>query len=119
MGEGVMDSSTIIGIWSALASTAATVIGVVLAFIVARSDSHIREIAKENDKHKRELISCYRQVGSYYELEAIAYKRIASLTGENETTIQIALRDAVVEMKLERPRITRAYAETRIAQLGS
>ena len=114
-----MDSSTILGIWSALASTAATVIGIVLAFIVARSDSHIREITKENDKNKRELISCYRQIGSYYELEAVACQRIASRTDENETTIKIALRDTVVDMNLERPKITRTYADSRIAQLGS
>ena len=117
-----MDSGTQIAIaasvFAAIASLISAVVAAYFGYQSSKRSRIERELERLVNKRTADLRRCYRQIASYYELEAQACKQIEAATGRNASTGQRELRDAVVGEGLDRPAMTRTEAERRLDELA-
>lgn len=109
-----MDPQTVISVGTLVAAIASAY----FAYLSSKRSKSEREFERSAKNRTAELRRTYRQIASYYELEAQACKQIEAATGRNASTVQRELRDAVVGEGLDRPAMTRTEAERRLDELA-
>lgn len=116
-----MDSGTYETLLTALIVAGATIIGsAITAFFGYRSVKETTNVLKTKEEVislKKELITAYRQISAYYQLEQEYIDTSKSLSGDAEQRLKISHRDKVEEKGFERPKVTQNQAEKRIREL--
>jgi hypothetical protein len=75
------------------------------------------DLEKEVERRKNELITAYRQVAGYYQLEEKYSEQIATMTGQAQRTVKSQFRDGVQQEGFDRPKWTTLECEKAIDDL--
>lgn len=116
-----MDAQTLSTLGTSLIVALATIVGsAITAYFGYKSVKATTDMAKTREEIadvKKELISTYRQISAYYQLEQEFIETIKVTNGRAEKTLKISYRDKVVNKGFERPQVTHTQAEKRIREL--
>src|SRR5437763_12347189 len=116
-----MDPETIRTITTSAITALSTLAGAaIVAYFGYRTQKHTRkteDLERQLEKRKNELITAYRQVSAYYQLEEKYSEQIANITGQAQRTVKSQFRDGVQEEGFERPKWTSLEGEKAVGDL--
>ena len=116
-----MDNQAQITIWSSLISAASAIIAAASAgywgYRSIKTTSDEAKLKDETARLKRELITCYRQIAAYHQLEQEFSTYLSGESSVATKTVKTEFRNRVMASLGERPEITRRTSESRIKEL--
>jgi hypothetical protein len=116
-----MDPQTINTLGTSLIVALATILGsAITGYFGYKSVMATADLAKAKEEMagvKKELVACYRQLGSYHQLEQELVEALQASVGGSQKTLKTCYRDKVVEKGFVRPMTTQTAAERRIREL--
>src|SRR5436190_18231020 len=92
----------------------------IVAYFGYRTQKHTgktEDLERELQKRKNELITAYRQVSAYYQLEEKYSDQIADVTGQAQRTVKSQFRDGVQQEGYDRPKWTTLECDKAIDDL--
>jgi hypothetical protein len=116
-----MDPESVRTITTSAITALSTLAGAaIVAYFGYRTQKHTRktdDLEKELEKRKNELITAYRQVSGYYQLEEKYSEQFATMTGQAQRTVKSQFRDGVQQEGFDRPKWTTLECEKAIDDL--